>query len=82
MNKSTFSVLILLIAIASADDDVQYTYDNDVMVLDEGNFHQAVSKFEYLFLEFYAPWCGHWYHPTTYPLARNWLQSTRRQPKR
>ena len=25
----------------------------------EKNFDAAVAEFEYLFLEFYAPWCGH-----------------------
>jgi protein disulfide-isomerase A1 len=37
-----------------------FTYDEEVLVLDENNFEEAKNSFEYLMLEFYAPWCGHW----------------------
>ena len=61
MRTTAFLILILALT-AFADEDSKWIYDNDVLVLDEGNFQEAISKFEYLFLEFYAPWCGHWYH--------------------
>lgn len=38
----------------------EFTYDSDVLVLDENNIEEAKNSFEYLLLEFYAPWCGHW----------------------
>lgn len=61
MSKIGVAIILTLAVFAFADDDeVSFTYDNDVMVLDESNFQQARDKFEYLFLEFYAPWCGHW----------------------
>ena len=37
-----------------------FTYENDVMILDESNFDEAVEQFEYLFLDFYSPHCDHW----------------------
>ena len=30
-----------------------------MLVLDDGSFDQAVKEFDYLLVEFYAPWCGH-----------------------
>lgn len=57
--------IALVLAFVLADEEEKketvYTYDNDVLVLDEGNFYEAIDKYEYLFLEWYAPWCGHWY---------------------
>ncbi|CAJ1052603.1 protein disulfide-isomerase A2 [Xyrichtys novacula] len=33
--------------------------EKDVLVLHINNFARALSEFEYLLVEFYAPWCGH-----------------------
>lgn len=30
-----------------------------VLSLDESNFDAAISSFDYIFVDFYAPWCGH-----------------------
>lgn len=30
-----------------------------VLELDESNFDAAISSFDYILVDFYAPWCGH-----------------------
>lgn len=33
--------------------------EDDVVVLDDNSFDQAVKEIDFLLVEFYAPWCGH-----------------------
>ncbi|GKB94103.1 protein disulfide-isomerase 5-2, partial [Tanacetum coccineum] len=33
--------------------------DGEVLELTESNFDAAISTFDYIFVDFYAPWCGH-----------------------
>ncbi|GKA06380.1 disulfide isomerase-like protein 5-2 [Tanacetum coccineum] len=33
--------------------------DREVLELTESNFDAAISTFDYIFVDFYAPWCGH-----------------------
>lgn len=33
--------------------------DGTVLELDESNLDSAISKFDYVLVDFYAPWCGH-----------------------
>ncbi|KAL4283353.1 hypothetical protein GQ457_16G020030 [Hibiscus cannabinus] len=33
--------------------------DGKVLELDESNFDSAISSFDYILVDFYAPWCGH-----------------------
>lgn len=33
--------------------------DGTVLELDDSNLDSAISKFDYVLVDFYAPWCGH-----------------------
>jgi protein disulfide-isomerase A1 len=39
------------------EEEVEILQDNEVYVLDDSNFEDVISAFEYVFVEFYAPWC-------------------------
>jgi len=36
-----------------------YPEEDHVVVLKESNFDEAIKKYDYVLVEFYAPWCGH-----------------------
>ncbi|KAL7128456.1 hypothetical protein ABFS83_14G318600 [Erythranthe nasuta] len=56
-----FSLLFLLSpAITSSEN--QFNLDGKVLELDDSNFDAAISKFDFIFVDFYAPWCGHCKH--------------------
>ncbi|XP_021767253.1 protein disulfide-isomerase 5-2-like [Chenopodium quinoa] len=40
-------------------DEQQFDIDGKVIDLDDSNFDSAISTFDYVFVDFYAPWCGH-----------------------
>ncbi|XWS23371.1 hypothetical protein CRYUN_Cryun28dG0008100 [Craigia yunnanensis] len=50
-------VCILKTGICSTAD--QFKVDGKVLELDESNFDSAISSFDYILVDFYAPWCGH-----------------------
>ncbi len=54
MNKI---ILILLIAFLSNSELIK---QNEVYILNDDNFIEAWDSYEFIFLEFYAPWCTHW----------------------
>ncbi|XP_057721907.1 protein disulfide-isomerase 5-2 [Arachis stenosperma] len=37
----------------------KFAMDGTVLVLDESNFDSAISSFDHILVDFYAPWCGH-----------------------
>ena len=36
--------------------NAEFAYDNGVLVLTDETFDEAIAKFDYLLVEFYAPW--------------------------
>ncbi|CAE6179683.1 unnamed protein product [Arabidopsis arenosa] len=52
------SFLTLSISIVASSDD-QFTVDGTVLELTDSNFDSAISTFDCIFVDCYAPWCGH-----------------------
>ena len=52
--------LLLLAAFsATAAAGEEFPRDGKVIDLNDSNFEAALSSIDYLFVDFYAPWCGH-----------------------
>ena len=52
-----FLLIITLCNCFEEDDD--FIFENDILVLTASNFEKALSKYDYLFVMFYAPWCSY-----------------------
>ncbi|KAF3445371.1 hypothetical protein FNV43_RR10547 [Rhamnella rubrinervis] len=52
-------LLIQITVSASSSLTEQLAVDGKVLELDESNFDSAISAFDYVLVDFYAPWCGH-----------------------
>jgi protein disulfide-isomerase A1 len=54
-------LLLLLspLAIRGAAAEEEFPRDGRVLELNEGNFEAALGAIDFLFVDFYAPWCGH-----------------------
>ncbi|XP_074263521.1 protein disulfide-isomerase 5-2-like [Silene latifolia] len=50
--------LLLLLSIPSAIS-TEFTINGEVIELTDSNFDSAISTFDYVLVDFYAPWCGH-----------------------
>ena len=57
--KKFATIAILVLFAASVFADSGFPEEDDVLVLKEDNFKDAISKFDFVLVEFYAPWCGH-----------------------
>lgn len=54
--KLTAIYLLLTLCVFSAKSTDE---ESTVIVLNDSNFNDEVAKYQYLLIEFYAPWCGH-----------------------
>lgn len=54
-----FSAIITFSLLPIYADEHKFSIDGKVIDLDESNFDSAISSFDYVFVDFYAPWCGH-----------------------
>jgi protein disulfide-isomerase A1 len=58
-----YSLLFLFLVTISTSDEVndhQFKIDGEVLELDDTNFDAAISAFDIILVDFYAPWCGHY----------------------
>lgn len=61
---SCFSVTLTVLTLCIVWSPLIYGHefkvdDGKVLELTESNFDAAISAFDYIFVDFYAPWCGH-----------------------
>lgn len=52
-------VLPIVSSSSSGGGSQPLTADGKVLELDESNFDIAISTFDFMLVDFYAPWCGH-----------------------
>ncbi|KAJ4701093.1 Disulfide isomerase-like protein [Melia azedarach] len=51
--------ILLLMGFCFSEEETKFKIDGKVLELDESNFDSAISSFDYILVDFYAPWCGH-----------------------
>jgi protein disulfide-isomerase A1 len=54
-----YTLLLILLAGSAITVDYGFPEEDDVLVLTDSNFKEAIEKHEFVLVEFYAPWCGH-----------------------
>jgi protein disulfide-isomerase A1 len=59
MKGTKFAAILLIVSLFALVKSHDFPEEEDVLVLGEDNFDQAIKHFEHVLVEFYAPWCGH-----------------------
>ncbi|KAK7343810.1 hypothetical protein VNO77_12849 [Canavalia gladiata] len=54
-----YGVLFLIHCYCAQAETETFSVDGKVLILDESNFDSAISSFDHILVDFYAPWCGH-----------------------
>lgn len=57
MLSSTLLCLLFVILLSFIVAEIEL--EGDVLVLTDENFNEALSLYDSILIEFYAPWCGH-----------------------
>ncbi|XP_071737839.1 protein disulfide-isomerase 5-2-like [Rutidosis leptorrhynchoides] len=52
-------IVSISISTVSCHEFKETDYDGKVLELNESNLDSAISSFDFILLDFYAPWCGH-----------------------
>lgn len=52
-------LLVILAVVAMAHEAEAPAESANVLVLTDSSFDEALQKYEYILVKFYAPWCGH-----------------------
>ncbi|CAN4081366.1 unnamed protein product [Withania somnifera] len=55
----TFGFLLLFLSPSAEEQNHEFSVNGKVLELDESNLEAAISTFDYMLVDFYAPWCGH-----------------------
>ena len=56
--KMILSIALSLLVLSAVSSQT-ITEEENVLVLTDGNFDEAILKYPKILVEFYAPWCGH-----------------------
>ncbi|XP_071716148.1 protein disulfide-isomerase 5-2-like [Rutidosis leptorrhynchoides] len=59
MLQLSLCIVSIFIYTVSCHEFKESDYDGKVLELNESNLDSAISSFDYIFIDFYAPWCGH-----------------------
>ncbi|KAL2893571.1 Protein disulfide-isomerase 5-2 [Bienertia sinuspersici] len=54
-----FSAIVCFCLSSIFAEEHKFNIDGKVIDLDESNFDSAISSFDFVFVDFHAPWCGH-----------------------
>ncbi|GLT64550.1 hypothetical protein SLA2020_370360 [Shorea laevis] len=53
------TLLLCIAGVGVSSTAEQFKVDGKVLELDDSNLDAAISAFDYILVDFYAPWCGH-----------------------